>query len=357
MALSNAGMGIFGSSVDGSSNIVATSTGVAIEDGESNVVQGSTGETIPDGESNIVGYLTVPPINYVALANSGIDFGQALAIGLVLNINLVTSVDFGASGSDRRIIESASNAVAFSNQVTTNKALAVAVANTIVFGNLVQRTYVLSISNVINLSGDGERRFFPENSFTIAQAVAAEASKPVTNSVEFNNLVESVNILNVQVANTINFANTIAGLLPLSCREHIFASDSIPEVTFTKRDSILLSCDVDTLELRNPNLGNTEALKVDRAANVSRAGVLTIYRDPSWPEQTTLNLDISTINRAKALETLDFLYNCLGKQITLTDHESRVWVGVIINPDAVIQELDNNDCNYSVAIIFVGSPQ
>ncbi len=125
-------------------------------------------------------------------------------------------------------------------------------------------------------------------------------------------------------------------------------------VTLSTRADVTLVCGADSITLRLPNFGNSESVDVDRALNTSRGGTPNIVRDPNWPETTEVTISFEVLTRAKGLELLDFLKNCLGLLITYTDPYDRDWEGIIINPDSAVT--DEGDCKYSASLTLAANP-
>ena len=122
-------------------------------------------------------------------------------------------------------------------------------------------------------------------------------------------------------------------------------------VTMGTRDDVTFVCGADSITLRLPDFGNSEEVDVDRVINVSRGGTPNIFRDPQWTKSTQITVSFTVITRAKALELLDFLKNCLGLLVTYTDPDDRIWEGIITNPESAIVD-GGNDCKYSATIIL-----
>lgn len=84
---------------------------------------------------------------------------------------------------------------------------------------------------------------------------------------------------------------------------------------------------------QNPELGNTDELSFQRVANKTRGGDLIVFRDPDWPKTEVLGLQWNFCSEADYRRMLNMIRFALGKLIYYSDHENRVWCGVIQNPD------------------------
>jgi len=93
-----------------------------------------------------------------------------------------------------------------------------------------------------------------------------------------------------------------------------------------------------TLELRNPTLGNAEMLSYNRINRKSRGGTLQVYRDANWPSAKRLKMSFEALTIEQRKSLLKFLEDSLGEEIGILDHESRQWRGIILTPAAQIAE-------------------
>jgi hypothetical protein len=84
---------------------------------------------------------------------------------------------------------------------------------------------------------------------------------------------------------------------------------------------------------RNPELGNTDAISFQRVANKTRGGDLIVFRDPEWPKTEVLSLQWSFSLEADFRRMLNMIRTSIGTLIHYRDHENRLWLGVIQNPE------------------------
>jgi hypothetical protein len=297
------------------------------------------------------------PITREVAVGNLVTFSEIIAARLALNVVSGNTVNFAEATEDATKYADTLTFISFSQVVQAVRVLNASVANLITFGQKAQRTYEESVAHTITFASATARKITSENFITFSQQVVADVSKLVGNTVTFDSSVATTKILNISISNLITFSSFVVAANNRTCDKSQFASLCLPPVAFTQRDTILMVCDMDTIELRNPELGNSETIDPKRAMNETRYGKLTMYRNPIWPKKTTLEFDLTAITKLKALELHDFLFNCLGREITLTDHESRIWLGVITNPETLINELSDDDCNYSSNLVFEGEPQ
>lgn len=104
--------------------------------------------------------------------------------------------------------------------------------------------------------------------------------------------------------------------------------------------------------LRNPEFGNNQQLD-QFMVNVESLGLdRIIYRDPMWPETNTFNLTFKSLTEKQKSDMLEFLFMTTGASIFYRDHETRLWNGVILNPNAEVSQ--DHNCNWSFSINFLG---
>ena len=106
------------------------------------------------------------------------------------------------------------------------------------------------------------------------------------------------------------------------------------------------------ITLHSPDFGNTHELALTRIQRESRGLTQQTFIQFTWPKSELLKFVFT--NLPNSADFINFLEISLGKLIKLTDYESRVWVGIIINPNDATEELIRN-CGYKVSFIFQGS--
>lgn len=115
-----------------------------------------------------------------------------------------------------------------------------------------------------------------------------------------------------------------------------------------KRQGVILDYAGLQLELRSPEPDNKFRSVANRVNRESLGGDQIVYRDPQWINRRTLVFDIINIHVDKLESVLDFMSASLGREITFTDWESRVWRGVILNPDEFI--VNNTRDHFDISI-------
>ncbi len=98
--------------------------------------------------------------------------------------------------------------------------------------------------------------------------------------------------------------------------------------------------DTDTLILLAANKGNTDNLNLGRLNKRTRGGELIQFRDPNWPRQNILNLDIPMYSCQEVLDARAFFDRNLGQVIEYTDHEDYPYQGIVTNIFEITEQLD-----------------
>ena len=85
-----------------------------------------------------------------------------------------------------------------------------------------------------------------------------------------------------------------------------------------------------------------------------RNGILRIFKDANWPDVEIIEMTFENLSKNEADALKIFVTNTAGKEITMIDHESRNWIGVIVSPEVVFTEAGRG-CKNSMPIKFMGS--
>ena len=110
---------------------------------------------------------------------------------------------------------------------------------------------------------------------------------------------------------------------------------------------------VDTIILRNPELGNKDRLQFNRISRETRGGTLLVFADPIWPKIQTLVLTFSYLTQTQTVGLIEFIQNHLGVEVGFVDWERNYWKGIITNvANPVIQDGKNM---YTVNLEFEGA--
>lgn len=110
------------------------------------------------------------------------------------------------------------------------------------------------------------------------------------------------------------------------------AGSTVPDTyAYTDRDIIEIDEGINHLELRRPSFGNTEEIDTNRLLRRSRLGILHMYK--FTPTMVTLDYSCTALNYTKVTEYQAFVQATLGKKVTITDYETKQWIGVMFPKD------------------------
>lgn len=127
--------------------------------------------------------------------------------------------------------------------------------------------------------------------------------------------------------------------------------------TFVRENHILFeyptTSPTHSIELYSPELGDTLSRDTQRSFNKTLGLIYSASRNADWPDLKTLELDVIFLSASKITDWLSFLQTSLGKEVRLTDYLSRVWDGIILNPEDRIGNTTMT-CGHSLGIRFRG---
>lgn len=106
---------------------------------------------------------------------------------------------------------------------------------------------------------------------------------------------------------------------------------------------ITLTKDSLSIQLRNPEFGNTDAIEVRRINRKTRGGDLMVYRDPIWPKTRTFQVKFAFLREDDLSRLLDFVHRTVGQIVSYTDYEGQVWSGIITTPESEVSVQGRNN--------------
>lgn len=292
-------------------------------------------------------------------ASNAISFSQAASSGLFSRSahSFLDLEQLAAGGfvSINAIPLTASSSITFAQSVIRALALASGTA--------------LTADNTLTLT---QRAIFPivltaEGSITFSQVADGNAGKSGTSELVFTQTVVANHWRSLTASNSISFAH---GFSAVQFRNGIpvlgvggcdatktyapFSGGDSPIIrpvapALNRKTNVEFfyptgpSCAAtNSITLRTPNFGDRDRNQYNRINRESRGGSLTVYRDPQWPKIRTLVMDFSGIKDSEVDGIIEFLEDTLGQQIAFRDWNSRVWYGLITNPDSAITRTGTN---------------
>lgn len=103
-----------------------------------------------------------------------------------------------------------------------------------------------------------------------------------------------------------------------------------------------------TVTIDAPNFNNRNTIRINRITRNTRGGTLKTFRYNIWPKIEVLAIAIDRIDPTIVTNLKALIKASVGQQIGYRDHESRQWVGVILNPDSVISQ-EGPGCQYTIS--------
>ena len=90
--------------------------------------------------------------------------------------------------------------------------------------------------------------------------------------------------------------------------------------------------------LPRPLFGDIDSYQQNRINRKTRGGDLTVFRDPQWPVTEKLTFSFDYLDKKLIDEYVLFSYITNGQLIQLVDYRGRIWNGILMNPDAAINQ-------------------
>ncbi len=282
-----------------------------------------------------------------------------VVVGSNMNQVVDQQVDFADAVTEFGIFVEAFNTVSFAEEVTPGVFYLI-VEDTVTFADETHRTYEETIAQTVEFSQ--EAISFPtENTLEFSQLAEGSVAQPVLENLEFVQEIGLNTVLNLTIEDTISFRQSPQYTLPalemhynpinvgpeVGCLEH--PADSL---TLTKESFIKFTFGSEEILLRNPAFGNIDTMGPRRIFRRTRGNQPKAYKACIWPVDLTFKFSFSDLDR-RAMELLQaFLRLTLGKNVSLTDHEGRVWNGIILNPDSALKW--QRDDRWGADIVFTG---
>ena len=227
-----------------------------------------------------------------------------------------------------------------------------------------QKTIEESVSNTFSMADILAFGEDPSNKIKFDNSVLGDKSTSQKNNVGFGGSVSISLETNPPVENDVAFGGFVVAQLVLAddCRFFEYRASvgppgavlSMPNVILGDRSDIILA-GIGSVTLRNPEFGNTTSVRPARIRDTTLGRKNRAFADPIWPKLIEQTLTVDALTRTKALEVLTFFKNNLGLEVTFTDQNNRIWIGVITGPNDPITEIHGDDCRYRAKITFISA--
>lgn len=191
------------------------------------------------------------------------------------------------------------------------------------------------------------------DTLTFSEQAQAEKLHLVSDRLTFNESVRTSNILHVSAHDLLVFSEQILGITPhsaRSCFDDYF-------VVLGTRDRIRLTwpfiSPILTLDLRNPNFGNSSSIETYTKIRRTRSNQLGIVRGASWPVIERLTVKFSALSKTESNAFVDFVTRSAAFEIGYLDQEARQWRGYITDVTLTTTQVGIG-CQYTAGFSFRG---
>lgn len=357
---------------------------------QSNVVSGTKRLT---ASSSITFTQNSAPGLISRTASNHLSLTQSTALGETDILTASNTIVFTQSANPGVISRTASNHLFLVDNANGGlvgvNAIPLTASSTVVFTQTNNRGIIFPTA--VPLTADNTLVFtqhavFPKNltasnTIDFTQTNVSNVGKSVTQVIEFTQTVVANVWRSLTASNTIEFKHGFSAVqfrdgVPVVGTEGCdatklyapYAGGDAPLIrpvspTLSRKTDVIFFTPVgpicnatESITLRTPNFGDRDRNQLARINRESRGGSLTIFRDPKWTKERTLVMDFSGIKDSEVDDILAFLENTLGQQVSFRDWNSRVWTGVIVNPDSAITRTgsDRNDIALEMEVVASG---
>lgn len=91
---------------------------------------------------------------------------------------------------------------------------------------------------------------------------------------------------------------------------------------------ITITCSTSTIQLRNPEIGDSLSVNFN-VAQSSSGDIVKVFKDVNWKTIKAYTYEILNLADSEIVDFLYFVDRYSGKQMTLVDYEGNAIVGVI----------------------------
>lgn len=107
------------------------------------------------------------------------------------------------------------------------------------------------------------------------------------------------------------------------------------------------------MQFRNPKFGNTFTIDNNQVIHRTLGGTLNVISSTNWPTIQSFSVQYEALSKAMIDDFIAFYLDSIGEEIEYTDHEGRIWNGMITTPNLLISQ-SGDDCRYETSFSFEG---
>ncbi len=110
--------------------------------------------------------------------------------------------------------------------------------------------------------------------------------------------------------------------------------------------------DINTLQLKDPVIGNPRRIDYNTVFNTNRGGELLAVRPVGRPKVSSYAYDFIGLRLSKVDEVISFFELSAAQEVTVTDHQGYSYFAVMIEP--IINTTTVKDvCLYNLSLDFI----
>jgi hypothetical protein len=125
--------------------------------------------------------------------------------------------------------------------------------------------------------------------------------------------------------------------------------EASPVVTLTLRDTFTLTYSTTTITLPAPDFNDRTDAKPDRIQRKTPGGELITYQAGTWSKVKTYRYSFSALTLTQRDDLMAFLLATLGLPVTVVDHQTLTYTGIVTNPNGDFSEVLQN-CGYTCSL-------
>ena len=132
-----------------------------------------------------------------------------------------------------------------------------------------------------------------------------------------------------------------------------FGDSGFTDVAGTPRNVFELTYNGITITFPAPLLGDREEKTVETIKRELVDRRFVVYKPPEWDERRVVRYQFSDLEREVSEAYLAFIDLSLGQPVTVTDHFSRTWTGIIMEPEASVGRFGPDDsCKDTTEVVL-----
>jgi hypothetical protein len=336
--------------------------GEFVEDAEDTIVFAQSVtcwiETTQSVSDSIPFTSTGDEFHQLGIASNTINFAQDVSVTREVPATAESLIAFGQNAEQVQVIVlDLENDIVLGQSFNILKELNRALTQNIHLEGTVHPTYEGELESDVVLDNSISWGEGPNNDIGVDNEIVGELSKGLSNGLTIGQVIVIWLERDRELENEITLGNSILAFIDRSCDQHEYIGTGLPAApSLDVRDGIQFAYGLLTLNLRNPDFGDTVEAQPQRAVNRSMGGTVNLFRSNIWPRKTVIQFTVTfpDCDDGKKEEILDFYEATLGQIVTYTDSENREWTGVLTMPSNPV--VHDSRGWFKASFIFRGEP-